>query len=60
MILGGAALGGAAYNIRMLIIGRVLLGLGVGFANQVIIEYRLFYSSLYIMTRFSQLSGYSH
>lgn len=33
--LGGAALGGAAYNIYMLIIGRVLLGVGVGFANQV-------------------------
>lgn len=33
--LGGAALGGAAYNIYMLIIGRILLGVGVGFANQV-------------------------
>lgn len=32
--LCGAALGGAAYNIYMLIIGRVLLGVGVGFANQ--------------------------
>ncbi|KAM0023700.1 putative sugar transport protein STP/MST-like, plant [Helianthus debilis subsp. tardiflorus] len=32
--LAGAALGGAAYNIYMLIIGRVLLGVGVGFANQ--------------------------
>ncbi|PWA83367.1 hexose carrier protein HEX6 [Artemisia annua] len=34
VILGGAALGGVAYNIRMLIIGRVLLGVGVGLANQ--------------------------
>lgn len=33
--LAGAALGGAAYNIYMLIFGRVLLGVGVGFANQV-------------------------
>lgn len=33
--LAGAAFGGAAYNIYMLIIGRVLLGVGVGFANQV-------------------------
>ncbi|PWA32515.1 hypothetical protein CTI12_AA625240 [Artemisia annua] len=32
--LAGAALGGAAYNIYMLIIGRLLLGVGVGFANQ--------------------------
>nr|GFB06538.1 hexose carrier protein HEX6 [Tanacetum cinerariifolium] len=32
--LAGAALGGAAYNIFMLIIGRVMLGVGVGFANQ--------------------------
>ncbi|MED6126559.1 Hexose carrier protein hex6 [Stylosanthes scabra] len=32
--LMGAALGGAALNIYMLIIGRVLLGIGVGFANQ--------------------------
>ena len=38
MILGGAALGGAAYNIRMLIIGRALLGVGVGLANQVIVH----------------------
>ncbi|KAG8381555.1 hypothetical protein BUALT_Bualt06G0133800 [Buddleja alternifolia] len=32
--LVGAALGGAAYNIYMLILGRLLLGVGVGFANQ--------------------------
>nr|XP_025695359.1 hexose carrier protein HEX6 isoform X2 [Arachis hypogaea] len=32
--LMGAALGGASLNIYMLIIGRVLLGVGVGFANQ--------------------------
>ncbi|XP_015960624.1 hexose carrier protein HEX6 [Arachis duranensis] len=32
--LMGAALGGASFNIYMLIIGRVLLGVGVGFANQ--------------------------
>ncbi|GMN41030.1 hypothetical protein TIFTF001_010245 [Ficus carica] len=32
--LVGSALGGAALNIYMLILGRVLLGVGVGFANQ--------------------------
>nr|KYP41407.1 Hexose carrier protein HEX6 [Cajanus cajan] len=30
----GAALGGAALNIYMLILGRVMLGVGIGFANQ--------------------------
>ncbi|KAJ1406759.1 Sugar transporter, conserved site [Sesbania bispinosa] len=30
----GSALGGAALNIYMLILGRVLLGVGIGFANQ--------------------------
>lgn len=33
--LVGAALNGGALNIYMLIIGRVLLGIGVGFTNQV-------------------------
>jgi len=33
--LVGAALNGAAQNVAMLIIGRILLGIGVGFANQV-------------------------
>ncbi|KAL9257468.1 Hexose carrier protein HEX6-like protein [Drosera capensis] len=32
--LAGSALGGAAHNVYMLIFGRVLLGIGVGFANQ--------------------------
>ncbi|KAL5810807.1 hypothetical protein ACOSQ3_027547 [Xanthoceras sorbifolium] len=32
--LAGAALGGAALNVYMLILGRILLGVGVGFANQ--------------------------
>ncbi|PIA50319.1 hypothetical protein AQUCO_01300812v1 [Aquilegia coerulea] len=32
--LTGAALGGIALNIYMLIIGRVLLGIGIGFTNQ--------------------------
>ncbi|ESR34846.1 MFS domain-containing protein [Citrus sinensis] len=32
--LAGSALGGAALNIYMLIFGRVLLGVGIGFANQ--------------------------
>lgn len=33
--LAGAALNGAAFNIYMLILGRILLGVGVGFTNQV-------------------------
>ncbi|KAI4323728.1 hypothetical protein L6164_023311 [Bauhinia variegata] len=42
IIIGGAAflagsiVGGAAVNIYMLIIGRLLLGVGVGFANQAV------------------------
>ncbi|XP_031500615.1 sugar transport protein MST6-like [Nymphaea colorata] len=32
--LVGAAVNGAAKNVAMLIIGRILLGIGVGFANQ--------------------------
>jgi MFS transporter, SP family, sugar:H+ symporter len=35
VFLVGAALNGAAENVSMLIIGRILLGIGVGFANQV-------------------------
>ncbi|KAM7253089.1 hypothetical protein ACFE04_025707 [Oxalis oulophora] len=34
LFLTGAALNGGAQNIAMLIIGRILLGLGVGFTNQ--------------------------
>lgn len=33
--LAGSALGGAAVNLFMLITGRILLGIGVGFGNQV-------------------------
>uniref|UniRef100_A0A9I9DFH8 Major facilitator superfamily (MFS) profile domain-containing protein n=2 Tax=Cucumis melo TaxID=3656 RepID=A0A9I9DFH8_CUCME len=33
--LAGAALGGAAANVYMLLLGRILLGVGVGFTNQV-------------------------
>uniref|UniRef100_A0A2N9HK10 Major facilitator superfamily (MFS) profile domain-containing protein n=1 Tax=Fagus sylvatica TaxID=28930 RepID=A0A2N9HK10_FAGSY len=32
--LAGSALGGAALNVYMLIFGRILLGIGIGFANQ--------------------------
>ena len=35
--LAGSALNGAAMNLYMLIFGRILLGVGVGFANQVCI-----------------------
>ena len=34
--LAGSALGGAALNEYMIIFGRILLGIGVGFANQVL------------------------
>ncbi|KAJ3681834.1 hypothetical protein LUZ60_014407 [Juncus effusus] len=34
VFLAGSALGGAAVNIYMLILGRVLLGIGLGFTNQ--------------------------
>ena len=44
--LAGSALGGAAFNIYMLIFGRVLLGVGIGFANQVSVW--LFYFFPYI------------
>ena len=33
--LAGAAVNGSAANLEMLIVGRVLLGVGVGLANQV-------------------------
>lgn len=36
--LAGSAINGAAKNVFMLILGRILLGIGVGFANQVRIE----------------------
>ncbi|CAN7012394.1 unnamed protein product [Brassica rapa subsp. trilocularis] len=34
--LAGSALGGSAQNVAMLIIARLLLGVGVGFANQLV------------------------
>ncbi|TKY49843.1 Hexose carrier protein HEX6 [Spatholobus suberectus] len=34
--LAGTVLGGAAFNVYMLIVGRLLLGVGVGFANQAV------------------------
>lgn len=34
--LAGAVIGGAAVNVYMLILGRVLLGVGLGFANQAV------------------------
>lgn len=36
VFLVGAILNGFAMNIAMLIIGRILLGIGVGFSNQVL------------------------
>ena len=36
--LAGSVVNGAAENVLMLILGRVLLGVGVGFANQVLTQ----------------------
>lgn len=44
VFLAGSLINGAALNVAMLIIGRLLLGVGIGFANQVYIYiYILFY-----------------
>jgi MFS family permease len=43
--LAGSALGGAALNVYMLIFGRILLGIGIGFANQVLTFYGLLFES---------------
>lgn len=45
--LVGAAVNGAAQSVAMLIIGRILLGVGVGFAGQVNID--RFFSFLHIL-----------
>ena len=37
--IGGVALNAAAVNLLMLILGRILLGCGVGFANQVALDF---------------------
>jgi MFS family permease len=37
--LAGCVLNGASQNVPMLILGRVLLGVGVGFANQSMLVY---------------------
>lgn len=39
--LAGAAINGGAENVAMLILGRILLGFGVGFTNQVINTFSL-------------------
>lgn len=47
IFLVGAALNGAIQNILMLILGRVLLSLGVGFTNQLL---KFYYLSLPFQT----------
>ena len=44
--LAGSALGGAAFNVYMIIFGRILLGFGLGFANQVVKLLSLFFPFL--------------
>ncbi|KAL6291265.1 hypothetical protein ACE6H2_008775 [Prunus campanulata] len=41
--LAGSALGGAATNVFMLISGRILLGVGAGFANQDAVADKIFH-----------------
>lgn len=53
--LAGAALNGAALTIHMLILGRVLLGVGVGFANQVCTSWLDKISS----SKFSQVNSHN-
>ncbi|OVA02976.1 Sugar/inositol transporter [Macleaya cordata] len=40
VLLVGAVISGAAKNVMMLILGRILLGIGVGFVNQVVPPYQ--------------------
>ena len=54
--LVGAALNGGAENIAMLIIGRILLGVGVGFANQVFAQQR---TVLFAYQNFPAFSHYT-
>lgn len=44
IFLGGAIINGCALNVAMLIVGRIMLGVGVGMANQVTFNsYPLFF-----------------
>ena len=56
--LVGAALNGAAVNVAMLILGRILLGIGVGFANQVQKLYLISHVDLVNCSFFSRNSLY--
>jgi MFS transporter, SP family, sugar:H+ symporter len=47
VFIAGSVFGGAAVNVYMLILGRVLLGVGLGFTNQVINCLFLFTECLY-------------
>jgi MFS transporter, SP family, sugar:H+ symporter len=49
LFFAGAATNAAANNISMLIVGRMFLGFGVGFTNQVTINFILHIHILYIM-----------
>lgn len=39
VFLAGSGIGAASVNLEMLILGRVLLGIGVGFTNQALLSY---------------------
>lgn len=53
--LAGSALGGAASNVYMLIFGRILLGIGVGFANQVLKHLQFGSSYFWFLMTYLQL-----
>jgi MFS family permease len=57
--LAGSALGGAAVNVFMLIFGRILLGVGIGFANQVAysILSMLYYETVNLAIHSNKSSG---
>lgn len=57
--LAGSVIGGAALNIYMLILGRLLLGVGVGFANQVCLVVTIRYDSLHTYYSHIKIMQYS-
>jgi MFS family permease len=56
VFLAGTALNAAAMNIEMLILGRLLLGVGIGFTNQVCKLINLVYFDKYIFKAFVNLN----